>query len=93
MVVTGMGGVTALGDELAGIRARLAAGETAVRRMPEWDRFPSLNTRLAAPVDGFDVSRPATRASSSERWGRSRAWPSMPPNGRSSTPASAEIPV
>ncbi len=61
VVVTGMGGVTALGDEWRVIRACLAAGETAVRRMPEWDRFPSLNTRLAAPVDGFDVEARYTR--------------------------------
>jgi len=55
VAVTGMGGVTALGDNWGTIRARLAAGDTGIRRMTEWDRFPTLNTRLAAPVDGFDV--------------------------------------
>lgn len=55
VVVTGMGGITSLGDAWPSIRARMAAGETGVRRMPEWERFHSLNTRLGAPVDGFSV--------------------------------------
>ncbi len=55
VVVTGMGGVTALGNDWPAIRARLARGETGIRRMPEWDRFDGLNTRLAAPVSGFEV--------------------------------------
>ena len=57
VVVTGMGGITALGEDWPTIRARFEAGKTGVRRMPEWDRFQNLNTRLAAPIDGFDVSR------------------------------------
>ena len=57
VVITGMGGVTALGEDWPTIRARIEAGKTGVRRMPEWDRFQNLNTRLAAPIDGFDVSR------------------------------------
>ena len=50
-----MGGVTALGNDWPTIRARLARGETAIRRMSEWDRFDGLNTRLGAPVLGFEV--------------------------------------
>jgi len=57
VVVTGMGGVTALGKDWATIRSNMLAGQTAVRRIPEWDRFDGLNTRLAAPISGFDVSR------------------------------------
>src|SRR5271154_4265943 len=57
VVITGMGGITALGEDWPTIRARIAAGKTGIRRMPEWDRFQNLNTRLAAPIDGFDVSR------------------------------------
>ena len=57
VVVSGMGGITALGEDWATIRARLEAQKTGVRRMPEWDRFQNLNTRLAAPIDSFDVSR------------------------------------
>ena len=53
VVVTGMAGVTALGENWADIRAAFAAGRTGVRCMHEWDRFSDLNTRLAAPIDGF----------------------------------------
>lgn len=53
VVVTGMAGITALGDNWATIESRLRAGRNAVRRMPEWDYFDSLNTRLGAPVDDF----------------------------------------
>jgi 3-oxoacyl-[acyl-carrier-protein] synthase II len=55
VVVTGVGGVTALGDDWPTIRARMLKGETAVRTMTEWDRFSGLNTRLAAPVLGFEI--------------------------------------
>ena len=55
VVVTGMGGVTALGNDWPTIRDHFAAGRTGVRRMAEWDRFTGVNTRLAAPVPGFSV--------------------------------------
>lgn len=54
VVVTGMGGITALGNDWPTISERLKRGESAIRRM-EWDRFEGINTRLAAPVQGFDV--------------------------------------
>ena len=57
VVVTGMGGITALGEDWPTICSNLRVNKTAVRRMPEWDRFQNLNTRLAAPIQGFDVSR------------------------------------
>src|SRR6202008_4853081 len=53
VVITGMGGVTALGNDWPTIRAHLAAGRTGVRRMADWERFDGINTRLAAPVLGF----------------------------------------
>ena len=55
VVVTGVGGITALGEDWPTIRARMLKGETAVRTMNEWDRFSGLNTRLAAPVVGFSM--------------------------------------
>jgi 3-oxoacyl-[acyl-carrier-protein] synthase II len=53
VVVTGMGGVTALGNSWEQIEARLRAGNNAVQRIPEWDRYEMLNTRLAAPITDF----------------------------------------
>lgn len=55
VVVTGMGGVTALGSDWPSIRAAFAAGHTGVVRMPEWERYTSINTRLGAPVPDFSV--------------------------------------
>jgi 3-oxoacyl-[acyl-carrier-protein] synthase II len=55
VAVTGMGGITALGEDWPTIRDRFARGETGVRRMPEWDFYTGINTRLAAPVIGFSV--------------------------------------
>jgi len=50
VVVTGMGGMTALGNDWPSIRAQFEAGRTAIRRMSDWDRYQDLNTRLGAPI-------------------------------------------
>ncbi|HTY49342.1 MAG TPA: beta-ketoacyl-ACP synthase [Steroidobacteraceae bacterium] len=61
VVVTGLGGICALGTEWSAIRARLAGPGNAVRRMPEWERYGDLNARLAAPVTDFEVPGHWTR--------------------------------
>ncbi|AJP57751.1 beta-ketoacyl-ACP synthase II [Pandoraea vervacti] len=53
VVVTGFGGITALGSRWEDIETALRAGQNAVRRMPEWDYFEMLNGRLACPVEDF----------------------------------------
>jgi len=53
VVVTGMGGITALGQDWSAIEANLRAGRNAVRRMAEWDDYEGLLTRLGAPVPDF----------------------------------------
>ncbi len=53
VVVTGMGGITALGDSWDAIEPAIRNGRNAIRRMPEWDRFEALHTRLGGPVDSF----------------------------------------
>jgi 3-oxoacyl-[acyl-carrier-protein] synthase II len=55
VVITGMGGITPLGHDWSQIEPRLRAGRNAVRRMPEWDFFDSLNSRLGCPVDDFKL--------------------------------------
>src|SRR3954471_20273247 len=55
VVVTGMGGLTALGDRWDAIQPALRSGRNSIRRMPEWDRYESLHTRLAAPIEGFKM--------------------------------------
>ncbi|MBK7954554.1 MAG: beta-ketoacyl-ACP synthase [Candidatus Accumulibacter sp.] len=55
VVVTGMAGITALGDSWAKIESKLRSRRNAVRRMSEWDYFDTLNTRLGAPIDDFQM--------------------------------------
>lgn len=53
VVITGMGGVTALGEDWKTIQANMAAGKTGIRRMTDWDKYTGVRTRLAAPVPDF----------------------------------------
>lgn len=61
VVVTGMGGVTAFGNNWPDISARMRAGRNAVRKMPEWQVYDGLNTLLGAPVDNFTLPEHYTR--------------------------------
>lgn len=55
VVVTGAGTVSALGHEWQSIKQRLQQQTNAMRYMHEWDIYPDLVTRLAAPVDDFEL--------------------------------------
>lgn len=61
VVVTGMAGVTALGNTWSEIAAGLRARRNATRRMLEWDRFTDMGTKLAAPVSSFEAPAHWTR--------------------------------
>ncbi|WP_033568186.1 beta-ketoacyl-ACP synthase [Dickeya undicola] len=61
VVVTGMGGVTAFGDNWAQVASGLLAGRNAVRSMPEWQVYDGLNTLLGAPVEDFQLPEHYTR--------------------------------
>ncbi len=61
VVVTGMSGVTALGDSLDTVWKGLHRGENAVVHMPEWDKYDGLQTRLAAPITQFELPSHYTR--------------------------------
>ena len=65
VVVTGMAGLSPIGNDWPTIAANLQSQTTGIRAMGEWDQYRGLNTRLAAPVD-FDkpahYSRKQTRA-------------------------------
>ncbi|MCM8614106.1 beta-ketoacyl-ACP synthase [Accumulibacter sp.] len=51
VVVTGMAGITGLGDNWETIEANLRTGRSAVRHIPEWAEIEGLNTHLGAPVE------------------------------------------
>lgn len=55
VVVTGMGGLTALGHDWQTISANLRARRSGVKYMQEWSAYTDLNTKLAAPVAAFDL--------------------------------------
>lgn len=55
VVVTGGAGITALGTGWQQCRATLLKQRNCVRHMPEWNPYQALNTRLAAPVDDFEL--------------------------------------
>ncbi|MGH8400611.1 MAG: beta-ketoacyl-ACP synthase, partial [Gammaproteobacteria bacterium] len=55
VVVTGMGGLTALGHDWNAIGRNLRARNSGVRFMQEWTAYPDLNSRLAAPVAAYEL--------------------------------------
>ncbi|ABV89213.1 beta-ketoacyl-ACP synthase [Shewanella pealeana] len=55
VVITGIGGISALGHDWPTIAESLKAKKNCVVRMDEWDRFEDLHTRLAAPITDFEV--------------------------------------
>ncbi len=61
VVVTGMGGITALGDSWTQIESKLRANASGIAHMPEWDRFIGLNTRLGGPILDFKTPPHYTR--------------------------------
>jgi 3-oxoacyl-[acyl-carrier-protein] synthase II len=61
VVVTGVGGVSALGDSWERIEAAFRAGRSGVRYMKEWERFGDMATRLGAPCDHFEIPERWTR--------------------------------
>jgi 3-oxoacyl-[acyl-carrier-protein] synthase II len=66
VVVTGMAGISPLGNDWAAIRARLGEYRNAVTYMQDWSDYEGLNTRLGAPAAPFELNeryhRKATRS-------------------------------
>ena len=61
VVITGFGGVTALGNDWESIKAGLLAHQNCVVRMPQWDEIDGLSAKLAAPVQNFTLPEHYTR--------------------------------
>jgi 3-oxoacyl-[acyl-carrier-protein] synthase II len=61
VVVTGMSGITSLGQSWEDIERNLREGASGVQRMPEWERYGDLLTRLGAPVLNFTLPPHYTR--------------------------------
>ena len=61
VVITGFGGVTALGNDWESIKAGLLAHQNCVVRMSQWDEIDGLSAKLAAPVQNFTLPEHYTR--------------------------------
>lgn len=61
VVVTGMGGVSALGNDWAQVRANLLAGNNGVRCMADWADISGMSCMLGAPVENFTCTASASR--------------------------------
>lgn len=55
VVITGIGGISALGRDWSTIKTAFRKGTNAVKIMSEWDCYTELNTRLAAPIQDFTI--------------------------------------
>ena len=55
VVVTGMAGISPIGNDWETVHSRLAEMKTGISRIDEWDRYEDLNTRLGAPVLDFEM--------------------------------------
>ena len=55
VVVTGMGGISPLGNDWKAIRTRLGEYRNAIVNMPEWTDYEGLNTNLGAPAAPFEL--------------------------------------
>ncbi|GLP97043.1 beta-ketoacyl-ACP synthase [Paraferrimonas sedimenticola] len=61
VIVTGMAGITALGQDLESVMNALRLEKNAVTRMDDWSKYQGLNTQLAAPIQDFQLPSHYTR--------------------------------
>ena len=57
VVVTGMSGITSLGETAEQIFEQFALGKSGIRYMPDWEIYPDLRSKLAGPVESFTVPK------------------------------------
>ena len=57
VVVTGMSGITSLGETADQIFAQFAEGQSGIRYMPEWEIYTDLRSKLGGPVESFTVPK------------------------------------
>jgi 3-oxoacyl-[acyl-carrier-protein] synthase II len=55
VVVTGMAGLTSLGEDWDSIRANVLAKRSGIQRLDEFARYDGLNTNLGGPVNDFEL--------------------------------------
>lgn len=63
VVVTGMAGISPLGNDWTTVRERLGQYKNAIAIMSEWSDYEGLNTQLGAPAAAFELSEKYNRKS------------------------------
>ncbi|WP_318498941.1 beta-ketoacyl-ACP synthase [Photobacterium leiognathi] len=61
VVVTGMSGITAFGNDWQHIEPKLRACKNATIYMQDYELYDGLNTKLAAPIENFTLPKHYTR--------------------------------
>ncbi|HCY61257.1 MAG TPA: beta-ketoacyl-ACP synthase [Oxalobacteraceae bacterium] len=56
VAVTGMAGISPLGNDWPSIRAALGRYRNAVKRMEQWSEYDGLNTQIGAPAAPYELS-------------------------------------
>jgi 3-oxoacyl-[acyl-carrier-protein] synthase II len=54
VVVTGMAGISPIGQGWQAVRSALQSGSSGIVYMQDWDKYQGLETRLGAPVKDFE---------------------------------------
>lgn len=57
VVVTGMSGITSLGETADAIFEKFAQGKSGIRYMADWEKYTDLRTKLGGPVESFTVPK------------------------------------
>ncbi|ELB1139332.1 TPA: beta-ketoacyl-ACP synthase [Vibrio parahaemolyticus] len=57
VVVTGMSGVTAFGNDWQSVEPKLHDCQNATQYMPSYEQYDGLNTKLAAPILDFELPK------------------------------------
>lgn len=55
VVVTGMAGLSGIGDDLKTSLDALRSGRSGIKYIPEWDEYTGLKTRVAGRIDDFKI--------------------------------------
>lgn len=61
VVITGMSGITSIGQDWRRVKENLHSKRSGVRYMKEWEQIKGLNSMLGAPVVDFEVPKHYTR--------------------------------
>ncbi|MBJ9985564.1 beta-ketoacyl-ACP synthase [Acinetobacter sp. S40] len=57
VVVTGMAGITSLGETADAIFEQFSQSKSGIRYMPDWEQYTDLRTKLGGPIENFTVPK------------------------------------